>query len=82
MITVVILGMGNVGSHLFKVFEKTPGIKVLQVYTRSISKETSHNQKMVSSIKDITPLADVYIAAVGDDKIKQITSNSPLHKNW
>ena len=78
MITVVILGLGNVGSHLFRVFEKTPGIKVLQVYSRSISKETSYNQKIVSNIKDITPLADVYIAAVGDDNIQHITSQLPF----
>ena len=74
MITVVILGFGNVGSHLFKVFENTPGIRVLQVYTRSISKETTHNKKIVSNILDITPLADVYIAAVPDDTIQHITS--------
>lgn len=78
MITVVILGFGNVGSHLFKVFETSPGIKVLQVYTRSIPKETANDKRIITNILDITHKADVYIAAVPDDTIHSITSQLPF----
>ena len=78
MISVVILGFGNVGSHLFKVFETSPGIKVLQVYTRNIPKETNHDKRIVTNILEITHKADVYIAAVPDDTIHSITSQLPF----
>ena len=77
MISVVILGFGNVGSHLFRVFESTPDIHVLQVYTRSVTQETQQ-KKITSNILEITPLADVYIAAVADDSIHHITSQLPF----
>jgi predicted short-subunit dehydrogenase-like oxidoreductase (DUF2520 family) len=78
MVTVVIVGFGNVGSHLFKVFEKTSGIEVLQIYSRSKPKEIMQDKRMVSNIDNITPMADIYIAAVPDDRIYPLTSQLPF----
>ncbi len=74
MITVVIIGFGNVGSHLYRVFEATPDIEILQVYARSIPMEIIDAKKVTTNIKDIVDHADVYIAAVPDDTINAVTS--------
>jgi predicted short-subunit dehydrogenase-like oxidoreductase (DUF2520 family) len=78
MVTVVIIGFGNVGSHLYQVFEATPGIEVLQVYARSIPMEITPSEKITTNIKNIVDHADVYIAAVPDDTINAITSQLPF----
>ena len=59
MIKVVIIGYGNVASHLYNVFSKTDVI--------SISKINSRN------IKDI-PDSDIIIIAVSDDAISEVSN--------
>ncbi|WP_369048565.1 Rossmann-like and DUF2520 domain-containing protein [Tenacibaculum sp. UWU-22] len=65
MISVVIIGQGNVATHLFKAFSKVPSIVVTQVNSRNL--------------KNI-PLVDITIIAISDDAIASVSSkiNNPL----
>jgi predicted short-subunit dehydrogenase-like oxidoreductase (DUF2520 family) len=74
MINVVILGAGNVATHLFNAFQETENIKVVQVYNRSKKKlaffETKTNT--TTSISKIID-ADVYLISVSDDSISSLS---------
>jgi len=76
MISVVILGSGNVASQLIKAFLKIDTINLKQVYTRNqedintlkVSIDTTNN---ISLLKQ----ADITIIAVSDDAISSISSH-------
>ena len=70
MINVVILGAGNVATHLFNAFYTTENISVIQVYNRSQKKLIYFKDKTstTSSISKIMD-ADVYLISVSDDSI-------------
>lgn len=59
MISVLIVGKGNVGTHLYNVFLKVDNIKVTQINSRKL--------------KNI-PTADVTIVAVSDDAVTEVSS--------
>jgi len=75
MISVVIIGYGKVAFHLTNVFRNSDTIIVKQVYSRSMSK-IEHLRKNINITNDITKLvdADVYIIAVSDDAIAEVSS--------
>jgi len=82
MISIVILGSGNVATHLTKAYLNAPGVTVAQVYARDLSQLT-YLQCKVPITNQLTALtkADVYVIAVSDAAIaavsKQLeTSNS------
>jgi predicted short-subunit dehydrogenase-like oxidoreductase (DUF2520 family) len=79
MISVCILGAGNVASHLFKVFSKTEQVSVKQWYNRSINTIAPYKNE-VEIIDDVAKLkeADVYILAVSDDAIKGLAAKLPF----
>jgi pyrroline-5-carboxylate reductase len=79
MISVTILGAGNVATHLFKAFQKTEEVSVTQWYNRHL-KALNPYKKEVEIIDDLSLLkeADVYILAVSDDAIKEISSKLPF----
>ncbi|WP_417290137.1 Rossmann-like and DUF2520 domain-containing protein [Corallibacter sp.] len=81
MISVNILGAGNVATHLFKAFQKSEHISVNQWYNRDISKISTYKNE-VSTIDNISQLeeADIYIIAVSDDAISKL-SQSLTNKN-
>ncbi|AUP77967.1 Rossmann-like and DUF2520 domain-containing protein [Flavivirga eckloniae] len=79
MISVVILGSGNVATHLFKAFNKADGIVINQWYSRNINAIASYKNDTeviddLSLIKD----ADAYILAVSDDAISELSSQLPF----
>ncbi|MEZ4803478.1 MAG: DUF2520 domain-containing protein [Gelidibacter sp.] len=79
MISVVLLGAGNVASHLFKAFQKSDKVIVKQWFNRHLGAiETYKND--VEVISDISKLkeADVYILAVSDDAISKLSSELPF----
>ncbi len=80
MISVVILGAGNVATHLFKAFNKAENIIIKQWYNRSLKSVDSYKNE-VSTTDDLSQLAeaDVYIVAVSDDAISELTSQLPFH---
>jgi len=81
MINAVILGAGNVATHLFNAFQETENIKVVQVYNRSKKKLAyfEKNTPTTSTISEIVE-ADVYIISVADDSIGSL-SKKLLFKN-
>ena len=75
MISVVIVGSGNVARHLIKAFLKIDNINLKQVYTRN-SKDLALLKNSVSTTNDLSLIkqADVTIIAVSDDAISDISS--------
>ncbi len=70
MIDVVILGTGNVATHLFRAFSQSPGIRVKQVYNHAHkSLEPFKNEvPTTTSLQDLET-ADLYLLALKDDVI-------------
>ena len=74
MLSVILLGAGNVASHLFKALSKAENLTITQWYNRDISKLQSH-QNVVEITNDINNLlvADIYIIAVTDDAVQSVS---------
>ena len=79
MISVVILGAGNVATHLFKAFNKAENINVNQWYNRHLKSIDAYKNK-VNVTDDLTQLkdADVYVIAVSDDAVSELTNEIPF----
>lgn len=76
MISVSILGAGNVATHLFKAFNESNEVTVNQWYNRNL--KTIHPFKNKVSICDnISNLeeVDIYLLAVSDDAISELSSS-------
>ena len=79
MIKVVLLGSGNVASHLIKSMEANETIDLVQVYARS--KKSLEN--LIDSSKITTSFAtlkeaDVYIISVSDKAIEEVSNQIPF----
>lgn len=79
MITTVLLGAGNVATHLYKAFEASSQVTVIQVYNRS----EKALESFPSSIEKTTSLthikdADLYIIALADDAISSFSESLPF----
>ncbi len=76
MITVVILGGGNLALHLFKALQKSTESTVVQVYNRSKEK-IAHLAKEVPITDNRSQLiqADVYVLAVSDGAIAEVSKD-------
>lgn len=79
MISVVILGAGNVAQHLFKAFRSSENVVVKQWYNRHL-KPISAFKNELSITDDLSQLsiADVYIIAVSDDAISGLSQQLPF----
>lgn len=80
MIKVVLIGYGNVNSHLLKALSNSKKIVVAQVYTRSkvqlpVAHQSIPHTQDLNSLKE----ADVYIMAISDDAILDFSKNLPLN---
>ncbi|MEA1786198.1 DUF2520 domain-containing protein [Arenibacter sp. GZD96] len=80
MITVVLLGGGNLALHLFDALQKSKECSVLQYYNRSIEK-IAHLSGAVSITNNLQEIvsADLYIVAVSDDAIAKVAKNITKH---
>lgn len=79
MISVVLLGAGNVGTHLYEAFSKAKNVNLLQWYNRSLDHIYAY-QNSIDITDDLNNLAvaDVYIIAVSDDSIASISKQLPF----
>jgi predicted short-subunit dehydrogenase-like oxidoreductase (DUF2520 family) len=79
MIKLVILGTGNVATHLFNAFFKAENVVVVQVYGRNKSalKPFSEKTQTTSSFDGLVE-ADVYLVCVKDDAVKEVISKIPF----
>jgi predicted short-subunit dehydrogenase-like oxidoreductase (DUF2520 family) len=79
MIKVVILGSGNVASHLIKAMEANDAIDLVQVFARS--KKSLENlidsSKITTSFADLKE-ADVYVISVSDKAIEEVSNQIPF----
>ncbi|WP_231575830.1 Rossmann-like and DUF2520 domain-containing protein, partial [Bizionia psychrotolerans] len=83
MISVSILGAGNVATHLYKAFCQSQSISVVQWYNRDIRKLAMF-QSDVETIDDLTQLkpADIYIIAISDDAISSLSEQLPFENRF
>jgi predicted short-subunit dehydrogenase-like oxidoreductase (DUF2520 family) len=75
MISVIVLGTGNVGTHLIRTFLDTKNVALIQVYSRKESSLKFLENKVTTTTK-ISDLkeADIYIIAISDDAISEFSS--------
>jgi len=80
MINLVILGAGNVATHLFNAFNIAKNTTVVQVYNRS-EKSLDYIKKKTNTTTSISELldADVYLIAVSDDNIGALSKKLLFH---
>ena len=79
MISMIILGSGNVAQHLITTFLKSETVQIVQVVARDASK-VSHlieKEKITSSYQDIKN-ADLYLIAVSDNAIAEVSNQLPF----
>jgi len=79
MTTVTLLGAGNVAMHLYKALSKADNIAVNQWYNRSL-KSIQQYKNDVEIIDKLDALinADLYILAISDDAIGQLSQKLPF----
>ncbi|GAA4278036.1 Rossmann-like and DUF2520 domain-containing protein [Aquimarina mytili] len=79
MIRVVLLGAGNVAQHLYTALCNQTSVEVIQCYNRKGSK-LHPDQKKELVTNTLTELvdADIYILAISDDAIEEVSSNLPF----
>lgn len=82
--TVVIIGSGNVATHLARAIQKK-GKKIIQIYSKHpnsaklLSKEI--NTDFIASIGEISEEADLYILAISDNAIEEVCSSLKAGNN-
>ena len=79
MISVVLLGAGNVATHLYKAIKKSKHAIVKQWYNRSYSAISSYANE-TETIDDLNNIkdADIYIMAISDDYISNFSKALPF----
>ncbi|MGO4921196.1 Rossmann-like and DUF2520 domain-containing protein [Maribacter spongiicola] len=76
MISVVIVGTGNVAQNLYQAFEKSSNVTIKQVIGRNREHLAFVNSTVLSSTNfNRIETSDVYILAVSDDAIKLVADN-------
>lgn len=79
MIKATIIGSGNVAQHLIQAFQKSSLIELSQVFSRE-SESVSHlvpKEKITSELDKLSE-SDIYIIAVSDSAIAEVSSNLPF----
>ncbi len=78
---IVVIGSGNVASHLAKGF-KTAGCNIVQVYSRSLAHASRLADELgdteaIDSLDKLDTSADLYLIAVSDAAVSEIAGNMP-----
>ena len=73
MIKIVLLGAGNVGTHLFKVLQNKEDLQLIQWYNRSLSIEKESTTCPVTQDLNNIVEADLYILSVSDSAIPRLS---------
>ena len=79
MITVTLIGAGNVAQHLYKAFSASEKVQIIQWFNRHLDPIKKYKNEVditddISSLKD----ADIYIIAVSDDAVINISKKLPF----
>lgn len=79
MISINIIGSGNVAQHLISVFQQTENLALQQVFSRK-KENINHlvsDAKIVTRYSDLKP-ADITIISVTDDAIAEVSNQLPF----
>ena len=76
MISIAILGFGNVGHNLYRAFRKRP-VKVLQVFSPSLKVSEEAGTQFINDVSQLEK-ADIYIVAIKDNAIPSFTDSLPF----
>lgn len=84
MLKVVVIGSGNVAQHLISVFKESGHIKLIQAFARNANTllHLLPQEKITGSFDRIYNEADIYIIAVSDDAIDQVSSQLPFSNRF
>ena len=76
MTKVSIIGSGNVAQHLIQAFQSNPAIELVQVFARNPNNATHllDSDRITSDYSQLQQ-ADLYIIAVSDDAIAEVSEN-------
>lgn len=79
MIKVVLLGSGNVASHLIKAMEVSDTIDLVQVFSRSEKsiENLIESSKITTSFAELKE-ADIYVISVSDKAIEEVSNQIPF----
>lgn len=77
MTQVVILGAGNVATHLYRAFQKSEEIEVVQVYNHRPEKLANFTETFTTTAISELKEADIYIFALKDDAILKMANIVP-----
>lgn len=79
MTSVILLGAGNVATHLYKGFSNASDIQVIQWYNRNLNKISSYknNVEIIDNLANLKE-AEIYILAVSDDAVADLSVNLPF----
>ena len=79
MTKITFIGYGNVAQHLIQAFLHNSEIKIHQVFLRDTSKAATYRSgiEFISEWSLLTP-ADIFIIAVSDDAIAEVSRQIPL----
>ncbi|MBC7523587.1 MAG: DUF2520 domain-containing protein [Flavobacterium sp.] len=79
MISVSIIGSGNVALHLITAISNSTDLELVQVYARQKSDDLKDilPSKIVANLSDLIP-ADLYIIAVSDNAIASLSNQLPF----
>lgn len=83
MTTVIILGAGNVAYHLFKAFKTAENIEIKQWYNRNLGSIEQYKKdvEVTNNLEDLQE-ADIYILAVSDDAINDLSNKLPFNNRF
>ena len=83
MISVSLIGAGNVALHLYKVFSNAKDVRIVQWYNRNIKKISSYKNEVyvTDDINDLKA-SDIYILAISDDSIARVSSKLPFENEF
>lgn len=81
MSEIVLLGTGNLATHLFEAFSNHTNYKIIQVYGRT-QESAGYFKDKVSITSDFRDLraADIYLTAVSDHAIQEVIQRIPAQK--
>ncbi len=78
MNSIVILGAGNVATHLYSVLQNSENTSVIQWYNRKLDRiQSVQNECLITDDLKALVEADIYIIAVSDDAIADVSKNIP-----
>lgn len=79
MITVTLIGAGNVAQHLYKAFSAAKEVTVIQWFNRNLDpiKKYKNDVDITDDISSLTA-ADIYIIAISDDAVVKISKKLPF----